>query len=126
MEIDLENSDLTKGIVKFKKKDINYDDILQGIDSIKLRVSTYCIDKSLAISQLMNIAKYYNKDWKPDWNKQSESKYYIIYDNSNNTYTVDYNNSYTLNTIYFKNKIDAQTVINDHNFKDILNIIYKD
>ena len=49
-----------------------------------------------------------------------------MYDNSNNTYTVDYNNSYTLNTIYFKNKIDAQTVINNHNFKDILNIIYKD
>ena len=126
MEIDLEKSDLTKGIVKFKKKNITYDDILQDIDSIKLRVSTYCIDKILAISQLMNIAKYYNKNWKPDWNKQSESKYYIMYDNSNNTYTVDYNNSYTLNTIYFKNKIDAQTVINNHNFKDILNIIYKD
>ena len=67
MEIDLENSDLTKGIVKFKKKDITYEDILQVIDSVKLRVSTYCIDKILAISQLMNIAKYYNKDWKPDW-----------------------------------------------------------
>ena len=126
MEIDLEKSNLTKGIVKFKKKDITYEDILQVIDSVKLRVSTYCIDKILAISQLMNIAKYYNKDWKPDWSKQSESKYYIMYDNSNNTYTVDYNNSYTLNTIYFKNKIDAQTVINNHDFKDILNIIYKD
>ena len=28
MEIDLENSDLTKGIVKFKKKDITYDDCI--------------------------------------------------------------------------------------------------
>ena len=125
MEIDLEKSDLTKGIVKFKKKDITYEDILQVIDSVKLRVSTYYIDKILAISQLINIAKYYNKDWKPDWSKQSESKYYIIYDNSNNTYIVDYNNSYTFNNIYFKNKEDAIAVINNPNFRDILDKIYK-
>ena len=77
MEIDLENSDLTKGIVKFKKIDITYEDILQVIDSVKLRVSTYCIDKILAISQLMNIAKYYNGDWKSNWKSLTESKYYI-------------------------------------------------
>ena len=31
MEIDLENSDLAKGIVKFKKKDITYKDITDAI-----------------------------------------------------------------------------------------------
>ena len=125
MEIDTKNSNLAKGIIKFKPKNLNYEDILQATDSVKLRISTYCIDKILAISQLMNIAKYYNKDWKPDWSKQSESKYHIMYDNNNNTYTVDYNGSYTLNTIYFKNQVDAQTVINNSNFRNILNVIYK-
>lgn len=69
MEIDLEKSDLTKGIVKFKKKDITYDDILQSYatDFGGLRVPNHCIDKILAISKLANIAKYYNKNWRPSW-----------------------------------------------------------
>lgn len=63
MEIDLENSDLAKGIVK--KKYITYDDILQECPTnfSGLRVRNHCIDKISAISQLMNIAKYYNGDW---------------------------------------------------------------
>ena len=122
MEIDLENSDLAKGTVKFKKKDITYEDILQVTDSVKLRVSTYCIDKILAISQLINIAKYYNGDWKPNC---SEYKYNIIYNNRNNNYFLDYNSIYTIGTIYFKNRKDAQAVIDNPNFRDILDAIYK-
>ena len=125
MEIDLERSDLTKGIVKFKKKDINYDNILQGIDYIKLRVSTYCIDKILAISQLMNIARYYNGDWKPDWSSIDKYKYSITYNGRDDTYVVDYNSIYTYSNIYFKNRKDAIAVINNPNFRDILNKIYK-
>ena len=125
MKIDLENSDLTKGIVKFKKKDITYDDILQVTDSVKLRVSTYCIDKILAISQLMNIAKYYNGNWKPDWSNINKYKYYIIYKGGDDTYEVDYNSIYTNSNIYFKNKEDAIAVINNPNFRDILDVIYK-
>ena len=123
MEIDLENSDLTKGIVKFKKKDITYGDILQVIDSVKLRVSIYCIDKILAISQLMNIAKYYNGDWEPNWSDPSMYKYFIIC--AGDTYKVDYNCKSIYNNIYFKNKKDAQAVINNPNFRNILNAIYK-
>ena len=123
MEIDLENSDLAKGIVKFKKKDITYDDILQVTDSVKLRISIYCIDKILAISQLMNIAKYYNGDWKPDWNNSDKSKYYIRYNTG--TYAVDCNYTYNYGNIFFKNKKDAQAVIDNPNFRDILDAIYK-
>ena len=77
MEIDLENSNLAKGIVKFKKKDITYGDILQECPTnfSGIRVRNHCIDKILAISKLMNIAKYYNGDWEPDWNNQDEYKY---------------------------------------------------
>ena len=123
MEIDLENSNLAKGIVKFKKKDITYDDILQVIDSVKLRVSTYCIDKILAISQLMNIAKYYNRYWEPNWSKIN--KYSIIYNGRDDTYVVDCNYIYTYSNICFKNRKDAQAVIDNPNFRDILDKIYK-
>lgn len=76
-----------------------------------------------AIAQLMNIAKYYNGDWKPDWSNPSEYKYFIVY--NNNTYIVDYNWASIYNRIYFKNKKDAQAVIDNPNFKDILDTIYK-
>lgn len=73
----------------------------------------------------MDIADYYNSNWKPNWNKQSEYKYYILYDNNNSTYTVDYNGSYVLNNVYFKCKEDAQAVINNPNFREILDAIFK-
>lgn len=125
MEIDLENSNLAKGIVKFKKKYITYGDILQECPTNfgGLRVRTHCIDKILAISQLINIAKYYNEDWKPDWNNQNEYKYSIVYNRG--TYKVDYSWMTISSNIYFKNKKDAQAVIDNPNFKSILDIVYK-
>ena len=125
MEIDFEKSNLAKGIIKFKKKDITYDDILQVTDSVSVRISTYCVDKLLAISKLMDIAKYYNGDWKPDWGNIDKYKYYIIYNGSNNTYTIADNSIYNYSNIYFKNWEDAQAVIDNPNFRDILNAVYK-
>lgn len=125
MEIDLENSNLAKGIVKFKKKDITYDDILQSYatDFGGIRVPNHCIDKIIAISQLMNIAKYYNRDWKPNWSDPSVYKYFIIY--NRDTYKVDHGWTSICSNIYFKHKKDAQAVIDNSNFRDILDKIYK-
>ena len=127
MEIDLENSDLAKGIVKFKKKDITYENVE---DALKLGKNCKSIiinesnaSKLVALSKLMNIAKYYNKDWKPDWNNSDKSKYYIRYNTG--TYAVDCNYTYNYGNIFFKNKEDAQAVIENPNFRDILDKIYK-
>ena len=125
MEIDLENSDLAKGIVKFKKKYITYGDILQECPTnfSGLRVRNHCLNKILAISQLMNIAKYYNGDWEPNWSDPSVYKYFIIC--AGDIYKVDYNCKSIYNNIYFKNKKDAQAVIDNPNFRNILDAIYK-
>ena len=127
MEIDLENSDLAKGIVKFKKKDITYDDILQECPTnfSGLRVRNHCIDKILAISQLMNIAKYYNGDWNPNQRSLMESKYYIYYSTRSNTYGVSNTPSTNYGNIYFRLYKYAKAVIDNPNFRNILDAIYK-
>ena len=132
MEIDLENSDLAKGIVKFKKHDITYNDVLQACPTNfgGLRVRTHCIDKVLAISQLMNIAKFYNKDW--DYNASDDNSIgYAIYygahlDNGGYLYnTINPQSSVYYGVPVFKNKEDAQAVIDNPNFRSILDAIYK-
>lgn len=126
MEIDTENSSLAEGIIKFKSKSITYSKIINSFNSItNTNVYIHSSDTKVlkAIAQLMNIAKYYNGDWKPDWSNPSEYKYSIVY--NNNTYIVDYNWTSIYNRIYFKNKKDAQSVIDNPNFKAILNVIYK-
>lgn len=124
MEIDIENSDLTKGVINFKPKYINYDTIVNSFAGINIYIYSYNINKLEAISQLMNISKYYNKDWKPDWN-EGKLKYFIVLNHCSNTYEIDYDQSYSSNAVYFKNKEDAQSVIDNPNFKEILDIIYK-
>ena len=127
MEIDTENSDLTKGVIKFKPKYITYNDIVNSansMDSISALVQSGDMLKLEAIEQLMSIARYYNKDWQPNWN-EGELKYFIVLNHCSNTYGIDYDQNYSSDTIYFKNKKDAQSVIDNPNFKEILDIIYK-
>ena len=126
MEIDTENSSLAEGIIKFKSKYITYSKIINSFNSItNTNVYIHSSDtKALkAIAQLMNIAKYYNGDWKPNWSDPSEYKYFIVY--NSNIYKVDYNWTSIYDRIYFKNKKDAQAVIDNPNFRDILDAIYK-
>lgn len=126
MEIDTENSSLAEGIIKFKSKYITYSKIINSFNSMtNTNVYIHSSDtKALkAIARLMNIAKYYNGDWKPDWSDPSEYKYFIVY--NSNIYKVDYNWTSIYDRIYFKNKKDAQAVIDNPNFRDILDAIYK-
>lgn len=130
MEVDVKNTDLTKGIVKFKKKIKEYHDIYGALVK-KLYYSSYGLetsnaDKLIALDKLMNIAKYYNGDWKPEWNNRNEEKNYIYYGYTQNEYYVDDANTYNHGIVYFKNKADAQAVIDNPNFRPILDAIYKD
>lgn len=69
MEIDTKNSDLVNGIIKFKKKQLTYNTIFHalGITTFSCNsVSNEYISKLEALAKLINIAKYYNGDWKPN------------------------------------------------------------
>ena len=127
MEIDTENSSLAEGIIKFKPKYITYSKIVNSFNSItntNVYIHSSDTKKLKAIAQLMNIARYYNGNWKPDWSNPGEYKYFIVY--NSDIYKVDYNWTSIYNRIYFKNKKDAQSVIDNLNFRAILNAIYKD
>ena len=127
MEIDTENSDLIKGVIKFKPKYITYNDIVNSansIDSISALVQSGDMLKLEAMEQLMSIARYYNKGWKPNWN-ESEARYYIKFNFSNGKFYIDYNNNLTNGGVYFKNLDDAQSVIDNPNFREILDTIFK-
>ena len=127
MKIDVENSDFESGVIKLKKKDITIQNVYGYILSIfsktgALKNKTKKLD---AIDSLMSIAMFYNKDWKPDWSNIDERKFYILYDNRDESYTTEFNTSYSTNMVYFKNKEDAQAVIDNPNFREILDAIYK-
>ena len=128
MEIDTKNSDLTKGIIRFKHKSITYTDVEEALNLEGNRTAVAAdvnnVSKLSALDKLMNIAKYYNGEWKPNW-KHGDIKYYIYFDNNYNKYDVNFNDAYCRSTVYFKNSEDARAVIDNPNFRDILDTIYK-
>lgn len=127
---------LENNIVKFRpiKKKLTYDDIAKELFKDKKTYYTdafcdinfvdaanfsYCdannctsekqLKKLLAINQLMNVAKYLNDDWLPNWNDNQENKYYIFIYNKK----IDISNTALSNCleVYFKSKKLAQQAI---------------
>ena len=134
MEIDLENSDLSKGIIKFKNDNITLEDIYKDDNTdyaanLVILSENKLFNKLLCIARLIDIANYYNKGWKPDFNNKTTYKYVIQYNgikNKHTHYSVDYDVCLNRCCVYFKNQEDAQAVIDNPNFRDILDTIYKD
>ena len=143
-EIDKENS--TFECIKFKQIDTTYEDICSNLfksgyyinnDGEIIRISDFNEDikkdknnatnkkqlkRILALNQLLNIAEYYNnKVEEPDG----------VYTISHNTVTYKYEVCFSpFKVIFglhacFNRKEDAQTVIDNPNFRKILDTIYK-
>ena len=66
--------------------------------------------KLLAINELMNIAKYLNDGWQPDWNNIKEPKYFIRF-NSDKSLDIDYVHNTQLDSVFFKSRELAQQAI---------------
>lgn len=97
-KIDKENS--TFDGIKFKpiKKVLTYEDVIHKLNDDAIGVYTSLprtfitsskqSGKLLAINRLMNVARYLNGDWQPDWENSSERKYYIEYYDRYNKYSI--------------------------------------
>lgn len=121
MELDTENTDVAKGVIMLKKKNnITYEDIVRYGFSVDIK------NKIEAIQKLTNIAKYYNEDWMPEWRNNDEDKNFIFYNYHQGEYTITAEYSCKDSNVYFKNIADAQAVIDNPNFRPILDAIYKD
>lgn len=147
-EIDKENS--TFECIRFKpiKKDITYEDVCNSMfktgyytdshgkilhvteytDNIKIDKNNATNEKQLkkllALNQLLNIAEYYN-NLHP---KQGGYSYCITFEESCGYSTGIYDLNYILYGLValFNKAEDAQAVIDNLNFQEILNTIYKD
>nr|DAR58515.1 MAG TPA: hypothetical protein [Crassvirales sp.] len=81
------------------------------------------LERLLTLNQLLNIAEYYNKK-----NIQQDySQYCIICENKYEYHTICYKELHCLLGIValFNRKEDAQAVIDNPNFREILDTIYK-
>lgn len=148
-EIDKENS--TFECIKFKpiKKDITYDDICNTLfaekqwrfytttdgDIIANTINSSVISKKnnptnkrqlervLALNQFLNIATYYNSIA-----EEPDGLYTIGYNTTTHMYEV-ISSPFEINfglLAYFIRKEDTQSVIDNPNFREILDIVYKD
>lgn len=145
-EIDEENS--TFECIKFKpKKELTYKDVAEELFDgtafyLNMRGETVSteelnvkddrnnatnkkqLERLLALNQLLNIAEYYNKK-----NPKEEKKIHCIYfDKRNHEYFIqDCTSSIVVRGLFpiFNNKEDAKAVIDNPNFKEILDLIYK-
>ena len=87
---DKDNS--TENIIRFKpiKKTITYEDIVKKLYPGKCyyinnnQTSEKQICQLLYLNKLMNVAKYLNGDWEPDWNNSRETKWCLFCDHNNN------------------------------------------
>lgn len=135
--IDKDNSDLDKGIIRFKRKWLTIEEMYKlkpivaceyVIPSIAINASSH--KKIVSLANLMNIARYFNGDWNYNANS-NECGYMIAYDKTKTTddsYQIVHINSYTdmyFGNIMFKNEADVQYVIDNPNFRSILDVIFK-
>ena len=133
--IDEETSDLPNGIINFKSKWLSIEQIYKLVKENNYLTNRSAIisfrdGKLVALANLMDIARYFNGDWNY-LIKGNSCGYLIAYDKTrtiDDGYQVVHINSDTdmyFGNIIFKNKDDAQYVIDNPNFRNILDKIFK-
>lgn len=133
-EIDKWNSNLDKGIIKFKRKWLTLEQIYKlAKDNVYFTnrdaIKDFCNSKIVVLANLMDIARYFNGNWKYDVTKENIG-YMIVCDISTKepNYSVrkiDASANIYCGNIIFKNEADAQYVIDNPNFRNILDKIFK-
>ena len=133
--IDKENSDLDKGIIKFKANWLTLEQLYKlAKDDVYFTnrdaIKDFANSKMVALANLMDIARYFNGDWNYRI-RGNNCGYIIAYDKTrteDDNYQVVHINSDTdmyFGNIMFKNEADAKYVIYNPNFRTILDKIFK-
>lgn len=120
--IDVENSNIVEGIIRFKSSYSTYKDIIKALfDNHNVKDANTAKDH--ALHKLQNIADYYNGDWKPKWGND-DAKYFIVYNYAKDRFETYRVFDFNFGMPVFKNSDDAQSVIDNPNFRDILDNIF--
>lgn len=132
--IDKEHSNLDKGIIKFKNKWLTLEQIYKLVkeeDYLTNRsaIKDFRDGKLIAIANLMDIVRYFNGDWNYRVTR-CEFGYVIGYDNTSTNplyrvHKIDPITSIYYGNIVFKNEADAEYVIDNPNFRIVLDKIFK-
>lgn len=107
--LDKDNS--TENVIRLKpiKKTITYEDIVKKLYPGKCyyinnnQTSERQISQLLYLNKLMNVAKYLNGDWKPDF-KSEQHKYYMSYDSGIKKLSICYRQYMHDGCVYFKSE----------------------
>lgn len=62
-------------------------------------------------NKLINISKWLNKEWAPDWKDINEKKYFVYYNTETNEYDVDFTTTKKYSVAYFKTEEIAKEAI---------------
>lgn len=108
--------DWDKWIKEHKK--VTYDDIEKclakqfwcGIENINC-TSKKQLDKLYAINKLMNVQKWIEKGWQPNWSDLIQDKFFILWRNERNALDVSTHSQIQTSSIYFSSKANAHKAI---------------
>lgn len=133
--IDKYNSDLDKGIIRFKRKWLSIEEVYDAL--FKRKEVTYRQNlkdfsniKMLVIANFMDIAKYFNGNWNYKSNG-NDCGYIIAYDKTTTEpygyqiVSINADTNMYFGNITFKNETDARYVIDNPNFRKVLDKIFK-
>ncbi len=114
-EIDIEKSDLSNGVIVFKSKYKTLDEIYS-----KCNEHDDFIHKSSNIQKLFAIMNYYNDGWKP----KEFFGYYFEYDTKHKSYAIRNVIPGTNQLIQFKRKSDIEEILDNPNFRPIIDELF--
>ena len=146
---DKDNS--TENIIRFKpiKKKIKYHNIAEKLFLNKItyfisvdgEVGSYMLtgnpsrannatsrqqlEQLLALNKLMNVAKYLNGDWEPDWNDRHQHKWFIFYDHQLSGLYLAIHYTQRFASVYFKSEelaLKAIEILGEEEVKKALGI----
>lgn len=147
-EIDFESSEFTDvgANIIYKESDINFRNVIESlsvenpvykIDIAKKLIDAYDLpnnnvafsvrqlEKMLTENQLFSIAVWLNNGVAIDWDDEEQIKYFIVYDHITKKFTVDSTIRINTTNIIFLDEAKAQSVIDNVNFEDLLNRLFR-